>query len=347
VGDDAQLFAVAEALIFYYNFAGELRAARELRGELLERAARLNDSVTTGRAHNALGHMAYLLGEWAAAREHWEASIDVRPDPRSAAYLQVDPWHTRGFLCTALWYLGYPDQARSSARQELRTARELAQPYPLTYAMLAACQVYLWCGDVPTAVEHSAAMVKIAEEYGFSFQLGRATLQRGAVLAGQGKVEQGIAEIRRGADQITATGAVVRSYQHAYLAEALRQTGSVAEALMAVAAGLSAVKRTGEGIGESELHRIQGELLWAVEGDSAGVVREAEACLVKAIEVARSQAARSWELRATMSLARLLDKKGKRVEARAMLSEIYNWFTEGFDTADLKDAKALLDELNN
>ena len=189
-------------------------------------------------------------------------------------------------------------------------------------------------------------MVKIAEEYGFSFQLGRATLQRGAVLASQGKVEDGVAEIRRGAEQIAATGAEVRSYQHAYLAEALRQAGSVAEALMVVAAGLSAVKQTGEGIGEAELHRIQGELLWGAEGASADAVSEAEASLVKAIEVARSQAARSLELRATMSLARLLDKKGKRVEARAMLSEIYNWFTEGFDTADLKDAKTLLDELS-
>jgi class 3 adenylate cyclase len=346
LGDDVQLFSVTEALIFHYNFSAELRAARALRGELLERAVRLGDPVINARAHSALGHLAHLLGESSAARVHWETSPEVPAGRRSPGYLQVDPWHTRPYLCNVLWCLGYPDRAWASAHHVLRAVREIAHPNLTAHALHAACLVALWRGNSLAAAAHSDSMLKIAVHYGLPFQVGRATLVHGAALAGRGKSSQGVPELRCGIAQITSTGAAVRSYQQALWAEALRGNGSIVDALAAVEAGLSAVRHTGETIGEAELHRIRGELLWTAGAHSECLRREAEVCLIKAIEVSRSQATRSWELRAVVSLARVLRDTDRREAARAMLAAIYNWFTEGFDTADLKDAKALLEELS-
>jgi predicted ATPase len=170
-----------------------------------------------------------------------------------------------------------------------------------------------------------------------------ATTCYGAALIVQGRYEEGIAAMRRGFTAFRATGGTPRIRDLCFLASGLGKAGQPYEALEVVEEGLASVAKTGEQIASPSLHRVKGELLLA-QTPSDGA--KAELCFRTAIEIARRQSARSPELSATTSLARLLAKQGKRDEARTMLAEIYGWFTEGFDTADLKDAKALLDELS-
>ncbi len=162
-------------------------------------------------------------------------------------------------------------------------------------------------------------------------------------MAAQGRKEEGIAEIQQGLAAYRAVGGELgRPYFLCLLAEACIETGRLNDGLSALTEALAAADKHEEREHEAEIHRLRGELLLKQDDSNAA---EARSCFERAIEIARKQSAKSWELRATMSLARLLSKQGKRDEARAMLAEIYNWFTEGFDTADLKDAKALLEEL--
>jgi predicted ATPase len=164
-------------------------------------------------------------------------------------------------------------------------------------------------------------------------------------MAEQGRSEEGIAQIQEGLAAFRATGAeLMRPYFLCLLAEACMKTGRFDDGLSALTEALVAADEHENRAFEAEAHRLKGELLLRQDDSKAA---EAQSCFERAIEVARKQSARSWELRATMSLARLLAKQGRRDEARAMIAEIYGWFTEGFDTADLKDAKALLAELGN
>ena len=169
-----------------------------------------------------------------------------------------------------------------------------------------------------------------------------ATTCHGAALIAQGRYEEGIAGMRRGISAIRATGGPPHAWYLCLLASGLGKVGRPQEGLEVLEEGFASVAKTGEQLASPSLHHVKGELLLA-QNPSDGA--EAEQCFRTAIEIARRQSARSAELRATTSLARLLAKQGRRDEARAMLAEIYGWFTEGFDTADLKDAKALLDEL--
>jgi predicted ATPase len=168
------------------------------------------------------------------------------------------------------------------------------------------------------------------------------TLEGGRV-EGQEQAEAGLAQIRQGLAAYLATGSETgRPYFLAFLAKAYQKAGRVEEGLNVLAEALAIVNRTGERLYAAEIHRLKGELLLQVEAKA-----EAEACFWRAIEVARQQSAKSWELRATVSLARLWHSHGKPEEAQQMLAEIYGWFTEGFDTPDLREAKALLASLAN
>jgi predicted ATPase len=202
------------------------------------------------------------------------------------------------------------------------------------------------------AQERAEAAIRLSTERGFPHWVAYGTSLRGWALAEQGQEEEGIAQVRWGMAAWQDTGAEIgRTYYIALLAEAYGKAGQAEKGLAALADAAAMVDKTRDRRWEAELYRPKGELLLAqesksqraeIETDSQG---EAETCFLKAIEIAQKQQAKSWELRATMSLARLLASQGRRDEARTMLAEIYGWFTEGLDTADLKDAKALLDEL--
>jgi predicted ATPase len=192
--------------------------------------------------------------------------------------------------------------------------------------------------------EQADALIALSTEQGFTMTSAFGSILRGSVLAEQGEREQALAQIERGITGHRATGGTLRQpYWLALLVEAHAEAGNFEQALTVLAEALNVVSQTEERWCEAELYRLKGELLLRSDDSNAA---EAQHCLVHAIEIARSQTAKSFELRATISLARLLAKLGRCDEARALLAEIYGWFTEGFHTPDLKDAKALLDELS-
>jgi len=207
---------------------------------------------------------------------------------------------------------------------------------------------YLLRGDLPLAEDFTDAALRLSAEQGFAY-LPIWIMVRGALLVDQGRIEEGIARLREGLAATRVQGQELgRTFFLSRLAEAHIKGGQAEEGLATIAEALDAAHKTGEHYNDAELYRLRGELSLqrGVTTSGSRVEDEAEAYFRRAIEIARHQIAKSPELRATTSLAQLLDKQGRRDEARTMLAEIYGWFTEGFDTADLKDAKGLLDELN-
>ena len=197
------------------------------------------------------------------------------------------------------------------------------------------------------AQEQAEALVTLSHEQGFSYWALVGMVHHGWALAEQGQGETGLAQMREGLAALRSTGTeLYLPYMLALLAEAAGKTGNVEEGLRAVAEAKSIMDRTGERQNAAELNRLQGDLLLLFHQQSR-VRREAEseACFCKALDIARQQQAKSWELRAATRLARLWQQQGKTIEARELLTSIYDWFTEGFDTLDLKEAKALLTEL--
>jgi predicted ATPase len=245
-------------------------------------------------------------------------------------------------LSLGLWLLGYPDQARRQSHEVLLRAQEIAHPMSFMSAVAIVALLAHLGSEELAAHEHVEAALALATEHGFAYWEAYFTILRGAALAAQGQRAQGMALLCQGSAAYRATGVgVFQPYWLAWRAEASRKAGQSAEGLRVLAEALEAVHRTGERWWEAELHRLTGELLWLAPGHAS----EAKACFQQALDVARRQEAKSLELRAAMSLSRLWQQQGKHAEARELLAPIYGWFTEGFDTADLQEAKALLDTL--
>jgi predicted ATPase len=199
-------------------------------------------------------------------------------------------------------------------------------------------------GNGAAAQRQNEESLAQAQEMGIVSFLALGTVRRGACLIAQERFEEGIAGMRDGISAILATGGTLPALFWCFLASGLGRIGRSQEGLEVAEEGFASVAKTGEQATSPSLHHVKGELLLA---QNPSDIANAEQCFRTAIKIARGQSARSEELRATTSVARVLAKQGKRDEARAMLAEIYSWFTEGFDTADLKDAKALLDELSS
>jgi predicted ATPase len=203
-------------------------------------------------------------------------------------------------------------------------------------------------GEESLAREQTDALVTLTSAQGFAFYWAVGIIQSGWALAALGRGEEGVAKIRQGLTTVSETGAAARPYALPLLADAYGRAGQAKEGLAVLAEAMELVEKNEMRTFEAELYRLKGTLTIQSQASSKGsqAEAEAEASFLKAIEIAQRQQARSLELRATTSLAHLLMKQGRRDVARSMLTEIYGWFTEGFDTADLKEAKALLDELN-
>jgi predicted ATPase len=245
--------------------------------------------------------------------------------------------------------LGYPDQAVKKIEQAIALAQEQSHSYSLAVALLNASGVYHACGNEPVAQRHAEAAIALSTEQGFANFLGQATAHLGAALAQQGKEEKGIALIREGIATCRATGALLfQPLFIGHLAEAYEVAKRFEEGLVALAEAFAIVGRTGERYYEAELYRLKGELTLkqSITHHLRFSPRQVEECFWKAVEIAREQQAKSSELRAVMSLSRLLQRQGKNAAARQMLEEIRDWFSEGFDTQDLKAAAALLKELS-
>jgi predicted ATPase len=224
----------------------------------------------------------------------------------------------------------------------LTLAQELSHPFTLVFALYFAAALYQLYRDVQAVQQRVEALLGISAEQGFALYLAWGAVLRGWVLGERGQEDDGIDQIRQGIATRQSTMRLPNAL--AFLAEAYGKVGQVEEGLSVLAEALDRVNESGERCWEAELHRLKGELLLQ-QGEGERCMPDAETCFQRAIEVARRQQAKSWELRAATSLGRLWERQGKRDQAREQLQEVYGWFTEGFDTPDLLEAKALLDAL--
>jgi class 3 adenylate cyclase/predicted ATPase len=350
-GETPQLFLIVGGLCSVYMERAELTRARELAEQLLRLAQNVQHPVLLLGAHLALGVVLFYLGELASARQHIEQSLALYTPQEPHSYgSALDPG-VIGFsqLAYVLYWLGYPDQALKSSQKAVTVARELAHPFSLVLALNFAAGVHRMRGELQPAHELEEARLALCSEQGLTQELAYGAILRGWALAAQGQ-EEGIVQMRQGLAAYRATGAELwRPYWLALLAETYGKIGQATEGLRVLVEALPAGERPRRRDLEAELHRVKGELLLRSQsqGPEAGVhpSAEVEQCFQQAIDLARQQQAKSWELRAVMSLSRLWRQQGKKDEARQLLAEIYGWFTEGFETKDLQEAKVLLAEL--
>jgi DNA-binding winged helix-turn-helix (wHTH) protein/predicted ATPase len=347
VGETAPLFTVVRGLWVCYLLRAELRRARALAEQLLRMAQDRDDRTLLLQAHQAVGDTLMRLGDFPAAHAHLHRGLaldDPPPHyPQVLFYGQDTQVTSLAYLALTLWLLGHPEQAWQRMHEAISRAEGLSHPFTLTFAQLTANRLHQFRRERQRAHVQAETAIALATEHGFAQRLALGTVMQGWSLAMQGPEDQGIAQMRQGMAAWEATGAALnRPYLLSLLAETCATTGQVAEGLCPLEEALAAVRRTGEGWWEAELHRLQGELLLRGSEEHQGV---AEGWFRQALEIARHQQARSLELRAAMSLARLWRSQNKRADALQLLAPIYGWFTEGFDTADLREAKALLDEL--
>jgi predicted ATPase len=350
VGESLQQFTVLDALCIFHFTRAEYQAAQAVAEQFLDLAQRQHDPAMLLRAHGRLGQTLFNVGAFASARSHLEQALALL-DSRGHANVHTALGRTRDYGLTwllqmgrTLCMLGYPDQAMQRSQEALTMARALAHPLVLADALHGNARIQRYRQEWQTVQAHAEAMLALATEHGFARHVALGTLFRGMALTAQGQSAAGLTQMRQGLAAYQATGSVVgMSGYLAQLAEACGQVGQVDEGMHLLAEALALVDTTGERHTEAELHRLYGELLLRQAVPDAP---QAEACFQQALAIARRQQAKWWELRAAMSLSRLWQQQGKWDEARQLLAPIYGWFTEGFDTADLPDARALLEALS-
>jgi predicted ATPase len=286
-----------------------------------------------------------FMGAFAPARTHLEHVLALYNPQQHRSYTLLygqDPGATSLYWAAlALWYLGYPERALQRCQQAVTLAQELSHPYSLVFALDGMAEISQFHREARRTQEWAEALMALSTEQRFAFWLVSGKMLRGWALAEQGQGEDGIVQIREGLATWQAMGeALYQPRFRALLAELYGNMGQPEAGLTVLAEVLAEVHTKGLCYCEAELYRLKGILLQAVARSG-----EAEACFLQALDVARRQQARSWELRAATSLARLWQQQGKRAEAHELLAPIYSWFTEGFDTADLRDARTLLSAL--
>ncbi len=348
VEDTPQLSQCLWGLWMFFLVGGDMRTARELGEELLNLAQGQHDPTQLLVAHTALAGSELLsYGIFRKVQPHVDQCLTVY-DPGyhpslialyghdlKVMFLNYELW--------SLWYLGYPDQARAKSYDALTWSQELTHPFSFVHALAFTLYIHLLRREADMTYEQAETLIAVSREQGFVFWEALGLVHGGWALSKLGRHDEAIQQIQESSAAYRATGAgLFRPYFLALLADAYLEAARTQEGLQAVEEGLTAVEKNGEHFWEAELYRLRGELLQQLALDNCP---EAEASLHQAISIAQHQHAKSWELRAVTSLARLWQSQGRRDDARELLGNVYGWFTEGFDTADLIDAKALLVEL--
>jgi predicted ATPase len=346
LGSPPEFVHVAWGQSRHHIYRGEFDLAQRLDEDLLRLSRQRNDPAGLVLGHISSGRNLLSAGRFALSRSHLEAGlalydpISQRSLTRQIGFSPRVSFH--GYLGNLLVCLGYSDQALAQSRAALAEARRLAHP-PTLAMSLAFSTIPLWLvGDDVTLDERAAELFAFATEQGFAHWRAQGTIYRGWVKVKNGDVADGISLLRSGSTAYRATGA--EQWMPHYtdlLASACEIAGQIEEGLAHLNEALQIGERTGERWLEAELHRHKGQLVLR-----QGHPEAAEELYRKALNIAEDQGAKLWELRAATSLARLHRDQGRRAEARALLAPVYGWFTEGFDTPDLKDAKALLDDLD-
>jgi len=357
VGETPQLFPVLYGLGAFHFVRGQLQTAKGLWQQLLRLAEDTQDPTLLLEAHSSTGALSLRLGDLVGARSHLEKGIALY-DPQqhgheALRFVQDPKVSALSDLSCALWLLGHPDRALASSAEAMSRANELAHPFSQAFALLFSVWLHQFRRDGRRVEEHADAVVLLSTEQGFPNWSAMGTMLHGWALAERGDTEAGIGEIQRGLDSSRAIGTELgRSYYLALLAEAHAKAGNRQEALDTVAEAFAHVQATSERFYEPELHRLKGELILGRVGTkslprekSKRRAAEAESCFDRAIEIARRQNAKSLELRASASLSRLWQERGENGRAYELLSGIFGWFHEGFESVDLQEAKTLLESL--
>jgi len=344
-GKDSHRCEVLSALAFLYANRSESKKAHAVCDELLEIATEMHDTDMIGRARFWEAFSSFWQGNFVAALEDFDRAYELPMSARSKRELSYGGWQTvtRSLGALTLFIVGYPEKASLRNREALALARESTDRSSLVPILIWSFFLNFLMRDPQAAYPQVEEARQLQREHGFAALSSVIEFWRGCTLVQLGQIEEGLAEMSPHLAALmqfvrTPVGSLIFPLLAAVYLTARRRD----EGLETVARGLETLQNNGNHNGEAELRRLRGELL-LLGGDSE---QESARCFREAIEVARRQGAKAWELRATMSLARLLKGQGRRHEARTILAEIYNWFTEGFDAADLTDAKALLDELS-
>jgi class 3 adenylate cyclase/tetratricopeptide (TPR) repeat protein len=350
-GESPQLVPILIGLANYFIVRAEYGAACEIAEQTLRLAATLNDNGSAMEAHIQYGYALFYMGEFEQARGHLARGIELY-DPvlhQSSAWIFGHEPRMAVSICNAcaLWITGYPDQAAALCEQGLRHAHESSHALTLAFALTYASMLHHWLGRDETAVAFAVDAISISAEQGLTFWSAAAALHRGAGEAGLRPSEGTIAVIEAALASWEATGArAPGSYFRFQHSAVLARAGHTSRAMTSVNRGLAELGS--ERFFQAELYRLKGELILQAAGElaSADSRDEAEECFMRALEVSRRRNAKSFELRAAMSLANLWRQTGRTAPAALMLREVYGWFTEGFDSADLKRARELLKELS-
>lgn len=328
----------------------DLEVALGLADELLNMARSQQDPGLLLQAHHAQWATLFNLGELASCREHIDQGIALYDQQEHHSHASLYGGHDpavcgRGVAALTLWLLGYPEQALGCADQAVSLARKLSHAASLAHALDFGLALDQYRRDPGAALERAEAMISFSTEEGFPHYLARGVIVRGWALAAlEGQPANGIDEMRKGLERQRETGEEDDfPIFLQMMAEGYAMTGRNEEGLREINEALAIVDRRGvRHWWEAELNRWKGELLLAISDDNHF---KAESCFEKALDLAREQSARSLELRAAVSLARSRHMQGRTEQAREPLTSVFEWFTEGFDSPDLREAKELVEEL--
>lgn len=348
IGEETQLFQVLWGLWGYYVVRANHKEAREVGKELLELAHGGQDTIYLMEAHLTLGGALFCLAEFVTASEYLEHGAELYEPDKHRSYISLFAADL-GVFCPAwaahpLWHIGYPDKALTKSRDAVKLAEKLAHPYSIALALDYAAITHQFCREAKEAYRRAEAAITICKEHHFAYYLGWAMIIKGWALADLGDCEEGTVEIQQGLKTLRSTGAK-RSlpFYLSLLAEVYGKNGQVEEGLETISEAFVEAQNIEERWWEAELFRLKGALLLQ---QTKPDVKQAEASFHQALDVARHQHSISLELRAANSLYRLWQQQGKHNDSNKLLVEVYNRFTEGFDTPDLKEAKELLQEIS-
>ena len=367
VGETPQLVLILRGLSTFYYVRAELQTARAIAEQIVDLVRSQQDRTLLLQASYGMGGTLFNLGEFPAAYHHLQQAMLFSDSHQHKSHTLLSGQDTEIYCLTrmsySLWFLGYPDQALVRMQEALSLSQGLALPHGLAYALAFAAGLHLFRQEGQVAQQRAEEARRFATEHEFPIWATMGQILDGSALVHQGIVEKGVHQIQEGMATWRAIGAQISvPYFLSLLAEAYEKNGKPEKGLHVLTEALALTNNTEERWWEAELYRLKGTLTleargWKLETRlasqapslkpqvSSEVAREAEECFLKALDIAQRQQAKSLELRAATSLARLKQQQGKPAEAFSILEEVYNWFTEGFGTADLQDAKLMLNEL--